>query len=49
MCSDLRNVDECYPPHPRCDLIENFQPFPGQLGFEIVEPGDISTRSRPSA
>jgi hypothetical protein len=32
--------------HVRCDLLEQFQPFPTQAVFEIREPGGVATRPR---
>src|SRR6266404_904479 len=42
----FRNVDDRYPTHPRRDLLEHLQPFAADRGFKIVEPGNISTRTR---
>ena len=46
MCSRLRMIEECNPLHFGRDLLENLQPFPTQLGFEIVEARNVSARMR---
>ena len=44
VCSRLRMMQECYSSHFGRDLFENFQPFPTQIRFEIVEPRNVSAR-----
>src|SRR4029077_16623813 len=46
VCSRLRMMEECYPPHFGRNLLENLQPFPTQLRFEIVEARNVSARMR---
>src|SRR4029077_10174656 len=46
VCSRLRMMEECYPPHFGRHLLENLQPFPAQLRFEIVEARNVSARMR---
>jgi hypothetical protein len=46
VCSRLRMMEECYPPHFGRDFLENLQPFPTQLRFEIVETRNVSAWMR---
>jgi hypothetical protein len=45
----LRMMEECYPPHFGRDLLENLQPFPTQLRFEIVEARNVFRPDAPSS